>query len=349
MPIRCGSTVATKAYCGTNEIVRGYCGENLFFGSAPVAITAPLSFSSLSKTGSSISARQGAMVAGTKTTGIIFGGAHSSSYRNDFYRYVRSGANVALTALTRSGASISVRRYGGIVGNVGAGIIVGGHNPTALNDAYRYAVAGSTVTLTAMTVAGTFPAQSVFSMVGDTSSGLIYGGLQTFPPNLNDFYRYVTSGDTITFTVLTKAGAAITNRYGVSMVGDATSGLFFGGRTGNGDRSDFYRYSIAGSTITLTLLTKSGNSPPSMYGASIVGDKTSGIIFYGQAGSTQQSGVFRYVATDTAVNIRSVTKSGSSPNARSFMTAKGDTTSGILFSGRAGSTTYSDFYSYSTS
>ena len=96
-------------------------------------------------------------------------------------------------------------------------------------------------------------------------------------------------------------------------------------------------------------LTASGASVPAMYGAAIIGDGTDGLLIFGQSGSTQQGKVFRYVVNNSAVVLTDVTLTGAVPTARSFVTVKGSVSSGIIYSGRAGSTEYNEFYSYTAS
>ena len=77
-------------------------------------------------------------LAGSATSGIIFGGLDRSSYYNDFYSYSVSGGTVTVTALTRSGSTISGRTRTGMVGGATSGIIFGGYDRGLRNDFYSY-------------------------------------------------------------------------------------------------------------------------------------------------------------------------------------------------------------------
>ena len=145
-----------------------------------------------------------------------------------------------------------------------------------------YSVSGGTATFTALTKTGAaISARSDFGMVGDATSGVIFGGQNESNTRLNDFYSYSVSGSTITITALTKSGAAISARRNMSMLGDSTSGLIGGGNTPT-LVSDFYRYSISASTVTLTALTKAGESVHGFADLAIAGDLTSGVISSGR-------------------------------------------------------------------
>ena len=350
-PSYCGGKRISKIYCGATEVIKAYCGENLSFSPASAGTTASYSaissiaFASLTKTGASITTRQGSGTVGNATTGVIYGGARGGSRYNDFYKYDVTNSNIALTALTRSGATPAVTRYMGMAGDATTGVIFMGEG-SASNTAHRYVVAGSAVTLTALTVSGTAPAQAIQSTVGDVNEGLFFGGLTTWPPRLNDFYKYTVSGNNFTTSTLTKTGASIAARYGVSLAGDLTSGIVFGGRRSGGDFNDFYKYDISGSTINITALTKVGVSIPAMYGTGIIGDATNGFLFAGQSGSTQSNNVFNYTVAGSTVTLSSVTKTGSTPSRRSFPRIVGDSSSGMVWGGRSGGTEFNDFYSY---
>ena len=123
-------------------------------------------------------------------------------------------------------------------------------------------------------------------MVGDATSGVIFGG---YSGNyLNDFYTYAVSGDTVTLTALTSAGASISARGAMGMVGDVASGIIFGGIDNNGGyHNDLYSYSVSGGAVTLTNHTIAGDTIGIRYAMGMVGDVASGIIFGGQNSSTR--------------------------------------------------------------
>ena len=135
----------------------------------------------------------------------------------------------------------------GMVGTATSGIIFGGRSIPDLNDFYSYSVSGGTVTLTALTRAGaSISGRRSMGMVGTATSGIIFGGRSI--PDLNDFYSYSVSGGTVTLTALTRAGASISTRSSMGMVGTATSGIIFGGWSGTTRFNDFYSYSASGGT-----------------------------------------------------------------------------------------------------
>ena len=110
--------------------------------------------------------------------------------------------------------------------------------------------------LTALTSAGaSISARAYMGMVGTATSGIIFGGRSA--TYLNDFYSYSASGGTVTLTALTRAGASISTRFRMGMVGTATSGIIFGGYDGTTRLNDFYSYSASGGTVTLTAPTLS--------------------------------------------------------------------------------------------
>ena len=87
----------------------------------------------------SILARSYMGMAGSATSGIIFGGEHTdTTYLNDFYSYSVSGGTVTVAALTRSGSSISARTAMGMAGSATSGIIFGGYDGRRRNDFYTY-------------------------------------------------------------------------------------------------------------------------------------------------------------------------------------------------------------------
>ena len=290
-----------------------------------------VTLASLTKSGS-ISTRYGMGMVGTPTSGIIFGGTAGATRLNDFYSYSVSGGTVTLTALTRAGASISARFSMGMVGTATSGIIFGGTagSTTYFNDFYSYSVSGGTVTLTALTRSGvSISGRSAMGMVGTATSGIIFGGRTR--TRFNDFYSYSVSGGTVTLTALTRAGASISARQNMGMVGDTTSGIIFGGYSAP-NLNDFYSYSVAGSTITLTALTRAGASISARFGMGKVGTPTSGIIFGGYS-TTILNDFYSYSASGGTVTLTAPTRAGASISARAYMGMVGTAASGIIFGG----------------
>ena len=97
----------------------------------------------------------------------------------------------------------------------------------------------------------TVPSRGRYGMVGDTTSGLIFGG--DGEPNLrNDFITYIVSGHNVKLKVLNNRGY-IPPMHGMGMVGDKNAGLIFGGLTGvNEDNRAFYRYDVDGDDVHIT-------------------------------------------------------------------------------------------------
>ena len=118
-------------------------------------------------------------------------------------------------------------------------------------------------------------------------------------------------------TLLTKSGS-ISGRYAMGMIGDATSGLIFGGRSGNSLYSDFVRYEVSGTTITLTTLAATVRPwsqgiewLSSLMGRShlvMVGSPTSGVIVGGRemlTGHEQNTqGVYEYTVSGGNVAVQ---------------------------------------------
>ena len=353
MSIRCGTSTSNvnRVYCGTTQINRAYCGNDLVFGTVPS--TSGVTLTSLTTSGSSISARQGMGMVGSATSGLIFGGHSGSAALNDFYSYSVSGGTVTITALTSSGASISGRHEMGMTGTATSGAIFGGRDArnAPLNDFYSYSVASGTVTLTLLTKKGTGSSigdRSDMGMAGLGHGGAIFGGRSTVL--LGDFYRWVALGSAVTITSLTKAGTGsnISARWAVGMVGTFSRGAIFGGAGSRGNSGHFYSYSISGRTGTITALTQSGSSISARHDMGMAGDDTGGAIFGGYDGTNRLNDFYSYSISGAAVTLANLTKSGtgSGISARTNMGFAGTATSGIIFGGYDGTNRLNDFYSY---
>ena len=186
---------------------------------------------------------------GSPMSALVFGGSNGNTRYNNFYRItprlssVGGLAGFTDTALTRAGATISVRENMGMVGDSTTGIIYGGENgSTILNDWYSYSVSGNTITLTALTAVGTgLQSRSRHSMLGTATEGIVFGGYGSGGTTLGGLYRYSVSGGTVTLSTIGFSGS-LTARYWAGMAGDPNGTvLIYGGSAG---RSDFYRLTL---------------------------------------------------------------------------------------------------------
>ena len=230
-----------------------------------------VSLTALTKAGVTISG--GGTLFGTPTAGIIF-------RTGSFYRYAVSGNTVTISSLTRSG-SVSLGYGPRVVGDTTAGIIFRGTNDGGFNTGwYRYAVSGSTVTVTSLTQSGTLSGRENPILVGSSTAGLIIGGYESSRGiTLSDAYRYSLSSNTLTVTSLSKTG---TGSLSGRALGDATSGIVFGdGDWRNAASDNFVKYSVSGNVITVAPLTNSGTISGRQQPA-MAGDANSWIMFGGR-------------------------------------------------------------------
>ena len=260
-----------------------------------------------------------------------------------------AGTIATITRQTNSG-TIRGREGMGMVGTASAGIIFGGNRGgsrgTYLNDFLSYTVSGGTTTITTLTKTGaSISAREEMGMVGDATSGVIFGG--SARGTFNDFYKYDVTSGSVAITALTKAGATIASRHDMGMIGDATSGIIFGGASGSRYYSDFYSYAVSGNTVTLTALTKAGASISAREEMGMVGSETAGIIFGGWTGSADLSDFYSYSIAGGTVTLTALTKTGATIAGRRDMGMIGSATSGVIFGGRRLSSPYDDFYGYS--
>ena len=356
MPIRCGAGAVTKAYCGTNEIVRGYCGENLFFSSTPPFAPNLVRVTKLTGTGTR---KLGATAIGTPASFHSYGGRHSSSYLSALEQITVSGTTATRTLRTLS-SPVGDRAYYASVGNLTSGLIFFGlrdsrSSPRNQNSVFKldFNTAPANVTVTQLTHTGTAPRQHSCVAIGDLTSGFVFGGRTSWPPNRNDFYWYEVSGDNIVTTTMTKAGDAIPNISVMAIAGDKASGIIFGGFT-TAPVGTFYRYTVSGSTITLKNLTVTGDAVHGRYASSMIGNANFGIIFGGSIeqsnAASQMSNAFRfYRVTGDAVNVTALTRVGDSISGRRYasMLADQNLQGGVIYSGDIGSNTGSnDIYRF---
>ena len=157
------------------------------------ATTARISGLRITTSGASISARSGSGMVGV-ADGIIFGGYNGSSYLNDFYKYTISGNTATITALTRTGTSISGRENMGMVGDENAGIIYGGWRGSVLSDWYHYAVSGNTIRISSLRRTGSsIVGRFAMGMVGTATTGLMFGGSLSATRRSSAWFRYAVS------------------------------------------------------------------------------------------------------------------------------------------------------------
>ena len=339
----------------------GDCGTELFFSLAPAGPTAPATaptqvrVARLTGTGT---LKLAANIMGSSTSFHSYGGRHLSTYLSSIEQITISGSTATRTSRGVTG-SPGTRAYYGSVGDLITGIVWGGWNGTNLSTVYRldFNTTPANVTATQLTHTGTAPAQHAQVMIGDSTSGFMFGGRNAWPANLNNFYYYTISGNNVTTTTLTKAGASIPLLTSVAMTGDKASGIIFGGSDSTRAVVDsFYRYAISGSTITLTLLTRTGANPRGKYAASMVGNADYGLIFGGSVGTSnnasEMSNDFSYYrVTDSNIHITTLAKlsTGSVITGRRYtsMIADPNFLGGIIYSGDIGSNTGSnDIYRF---
>ena len=289
----------------------GYDGHHLrSFERYSVASNNRINVRFVTATGS-IEQRTDMGMVGTPSSGIIFGGRNNSAgpqqidlkYLDDFVQYSGSDT-LTLTSLTKTG-TISARSNMGMAGNATSGLIFGGRGTGGdLNDFIKYTVSSGTVTVTTLTKAGDpISVRSGMGMVGNETSGIIFGGLSG-SSYLSDFYKYEVSGNTVTITALTKSGT-ISGRTDMGIRGDTTAGLIFGGRGSGGYLSDFIKYSVSSDDITLTATTHSGSIITPRSNMGMIGSAASSLIFGGVivrgARTTIQTDFYKYTETTTLI------------------------------------------------
>ena len=358
---RSGQTLILRAYANGTQTRQETEDITLnFFGSAPLADGYDYS-------------------ATTSGDNILFsyvqrpssGSSQRNTYVATFRKPASSGATRTsttrrvddLTAYATGGLSVYERWGMGVVGDSSAGLTLGGNDGNYLPGFDRYSRVGnnrinvrrvsSTAALdTGLTTRTGISARSDMGMVGSPTSGAVFGGrndggtggtVQYF----NDFFQYAGS-DSVTTTLLAKTGT-ISARSDMGMVGDADSGLIFGGRGSSGDLNDFVKYEVSSGTVTLTTLTKAGATIAARSGMGMVGSETSGIIFGGLSGSSYLSDFYKYEVSGGTVTITSLTKRGVTIAGTSDMGMLGDVTSGLIFGGRVTGGYLINFYKYSVS
>ena len=287
-----------------------------------------------SVTDSDFSARKFPGVAGDGEVGIVFGGWGltvggnlTRTNQNDFIRYdFRSGNSI--TGLTKAGSSIPAMGQPTMTGNAYRGIIYGGGR-----NFYNYAVnsAGTTVTVTALTRSGTYPAADTHSrIVGDFKRGLVLCANNT---GGGKWVLYNVNGTTVNLTGnLTVRGDTLSTRQGPVMVGNEQNGIVGLGVANSVFLTDFYFYFVSKNTITLRKLGVEGTIP-GLLGAGIVGDISSGIIYGGDlTGYTKSTKMYRYVVSGNMIKIDEISISSNISGRTEFGIA-GDSNRGVVFGG----------------
>ena len=344
-------SVASQVYCGPTEARNVTCGGARVIGSRK-----RYRFTDLMEAGATVSLRRGAIVAGTATTGILYGGrslpGSPQVFHDDFYRYVVSGSTATLTALTVTGDTTPLTSFqSAVVGDVTSGMLFGGRSAGATSNFYNYTITSNTVNVVQLTKAGT--GSSISSrrsplIVGGKTAGIVGGGWQATVRT--DFFRYSISSSTITLTTLTVNGYPTGNIQYNTMVGDATRGVMFGGNNRADPTSlydDFYRYEASGNTLTFTLLTKIGDPISARFNAVMIGDRISGIVFGGTArvggANVDLNDLYYYAVEGNNVFIQAVDKIGAAVPARAqFYSISGGITNGLIY----GFGNANDFFKY---
>ena len=180
------------------------------------------------------------------TIGLIYGGYTSFGDRRDIYRFARSGNNVAIKKLTRSGTLPPVRWALAMAGSETDALIFGGESfsgggstpTTKYNDFYRVTATATTASFALLTKAGdAIPADARMQMIGTATAGIIYG-------NGPDIYQYEVQGTVVTITALKGASREMYDSKECDVVGTGTAGLMFGGRVGWSVNNRFVRFSV---------------------------------------------------------------------------------------------------------
>lgn len=250
---------------------------------------------------------------------------------NNFVKLVIDGDTQTQTSLTVSGSITP--RYGGVMlGTATSGIYLMGAPSTQVGSAtaqcFKYSVSDTTITLTALTNAGSTPtAVRQQAGAGDETGGVMFGGFNSSNTSNNNAYSYSVSGNTITWTSLTNAGSTPSARHYCWMQGSGTSGIMMGGNLSS-HYNQFYSYSVSGGTITWASLTRAGDTIPSASGRtdSMVGDATSGVLW------TAADDFYTYSVSGTTATVTKHVELGDHPLS-SDVAIVGDTTSGYIIGG----------------
>ena len=253
---------------------------------------------------------------------------------------------IALTLLTRTGATPVGRQGAGMVGDEESGVVYGGRGTVQLNDAFSYTVSTSNVAVTALTVTGTITPRAFLAMVGSNTEGLIVGGQLTSGVKSAFIYRYTVSGGNFTTLALTRTGfTAYEGRRWPGLVGDGDNALIFGGDGAtSGGLNDFVLAVRTGGNIALTNLTVTGTIQ-AMWQHAMAGDTTEGIIFGGwTTGPVRSNAFYRFTRSGNTVTVTALTVAGDAITARSGASLAGSATEGLIFGGTDSTGRVDDFY-----
>ena len=237
-----------------------------------------------------------------------------------------------------------------ITGDADSGVIYGGFTSQYFNDFYKYDVSDNIITIITLSFQGSYRPSTIYlgGIVGNSTSGILFGGysrLASVNTPKKDFIKYTIDDDNVTLSEVTAGGDTIPNLYGMGMVGTETAGLIFGGaENATTYHSDFYRYALSGSNVTITKLTKAGASITDRYRPAMTGTATTGIIYGGQASPSLNprpilNDFYRYSVSSNTVTLTDLTATGDTivgtdtQNTADQGYAKilGDATTGIIF------------------
>ena len=132
-----------------------------------------------------------------------------------------------------------------------------------------------------------FTARGWSGMVGDTSSGLIFGGRDVGIGRFNEFIRYIVGNGAVKTKILNNRGS-IPPMSNMAMVGTKEAGLIYGGHLSNGDMNqNAYRYDVQDDDVHITQMARCTNFFPRWQGGLYGGDINSGFIYGGPFGNDE--------------------------------------------------------------
>jgi hypothetical protein len=308
------------------------------------------SWTQVTPTGSSPSARSFHSIVWDGQKVIMFGGYDNCGYKNDLWWY--DPELNSWTQVTPTGSSPSARAYHSMVWDPdvtsGRVIMFGGNGVSGYkNDLWWYDPVSNTWTeKIAQGTTGSPSVRQMHSMVWDPArSGMImFGGYADYGYK-NDLWWYDSVANTWTEKTPDNSPSA---RYGHSMVWDpARSGMImFGGYNDSGNKNDLWWYDPELNTWTEKIAQGITGSPSVRYGHSMFWypDVTSGrvIMFGGSDDYSNKNDLWWY---DPALNTWTgpIVISGS-PSARSFHSIVWDGQKVIMFGGYDGAVNKNDLW-----
>ena len=256
------------------------------------------------------------------------------------------GCNVTVTSLSITGM-LGAREFPGMVGTVTEGLIYGGDRVSrpATPRWGRYSISGNNVSFTAlMGISGQAndPRDGRIgpSMVGDTTSGLIVGGVldQDRYQALSRITRYNVTNNTYTLTDLNQSGATLPVIDRAAVIGDVSAGLIFSGQylaAGDNIRKTIYRYVVSGNNVMLTSMTFGGavRFPTRLTQVpAVAGDTTAGLMFFQDINDAFY--LMRYDVSGDTITLTNYTLVGATGNANyARMVVNADLTRCFIFGG----------------